>query len=136
MAAGKHKVKPGTTPVTWRSKMRRTALAVGIIVGAASIAPSAAAFEPPADPEDTFTCPNGEFVPGHPGFPGIATGRYGEACSRARAAESLRKLGTILRLWGSSDLSCDDSSLRDTSACLHVRVTLYRHIGDREAATT
>jgi hypothetical protein len=74
MAAGKHKVKPGTTPVTWRPNMRRTALAVGVIVGAASIAPSAAAFEPPEDPEDKFTCPNGEFVPGHPGFPGIATG--------------------------------------------------------------
>jgi hypothetical protein len=54
--------------------MRRTALAAGIIVGTASIAPSASAFEPPADPEDTFTCPSGEPVPGHPGFPGIATG--------------------------------------------------------------
>jgi hypothetical protein len=74
MAAGKHKVKPGTTPMTWRSNMRRTALAAGIIVGTASIAPSASAFEPPADPEDTFTCPSGEPVPGHPGFPGIATG--------------------------------------------------------------
>jgi hypothetical protein len=54
----------------------RTALTAGIIVGAASIgiAPSASAFEPPADPEDKFTCPGGTFVPGHPGFPGIATG--------------------------------------------------------------
>jgi len=74
MAAGKHKVKAGTPPVTWKSNMRRTALAVGIIVGTASIAPSASAFEPPADPEDTFTCHNGQPVPGHPGFPGIATG--------------------------------------------------------------
>jgi hypothetical protein len=55
---------------------RKGALAVGIIVGAASIgiAPSASAFEPPADPEDKFTCPGGTFVPGHPGYPGIATG--------------------------------------------------------------
>jgi hypothetical protein len=74
MAAGKHKVKPGTRPVMCRFTVRRTVLAVGIIVGTASIAPSAAAFEPPADPEDTFTCSNGEPVPGHPGSPGIATG--------------------------------------------------------------
>jgi hypothetical protein len=98
MAAGKHKVKPGTTPVTWRSKMRRTALAVGIIVGAASIAPSAAAFEPPADPEDTFTCPNGEFVPGHPGFPGIATG-VGESVANSGGTG-----GTAAAAWSATTL--------------------------------
>jgi hypothetical protein len=63
-------------PFIWWLKMRRAALAVGIIAAASiGTAPSASAFEPPADPEDKFTCP-GDFVSGHPGFPGIATGTH------------------------------------------------------------
>jgi hypothetical protein len=59
--------------ISW-FKMKRAALAAGIITAASiGIAPSASAFEPPADPEDKFTCP-GDPVSGHPGSPGIATG--------------------------------------------------------------
>ncbi|MHA7297328.1 hypothetical protein [Pseudarthrobacter sp. MDT3-1] len=56
--------------------MRTKALAVGVIVAALSVmfAPSALAFEPSADPQDKFSCPGGNPVAGHPGFPGIVTG--------------------------------------------------------------
>lgn len=55
-----------------RSRSRTLAIA---LAGAATLAfaPPASAFEPPADPQDRFTCPDGP-VPGHPGFPGIVTG--------------------------------------------------------------
>src|SRR5688572_26126298 len=95
MAAGRHKVKPGTTSFMCRFKVRRTALAVGIIVGTASIAPSASAFEPPADPENTFTCHNGEPVPGHPGYPGIATG-VGESFVQSGGTAAAAWSGTTL----------------------------------------
>jgi hypothetical protein len=56
--------------------MTRRALAVGLLIGTATFtfAPSASAFEPPADPQNKFTCPGGDPVAGHPGFPGITTG--------------------------------------------------------------
>jgi hypothetical protein len=50
------------------------AVVTATLVALAMPAGSAWAFEPPADPRDRFTCPGGEPVPGHPGFPGIATG--------------------------------------------------------------
>lgn len=59
------------------AEMRTKALAVGVIVAASSVmfAPSALAFEPSADPKGKFSCPDEQQpVPGHPGFPGIATG--------------------------------------------------------------
>lgn len=56
--------------------MQPRALAVGLVLGAAgaTVGSSASAFEPPSDPRDTFTCVEGQPVPGHPGFPGIVTG--------------------------------------------------------------
>lgn len=57
-------------------KMPRRAIVVGLLTGGLALAPAqaAGAFEPPSDPRDVFTCVGGEPVPGHPGFPGIATG--------------------------------------------------------------
>ena len=57
------------------AKMLRRVVGAGVI-GAGLMLPmaSASAFEPPSDPHNTFACVNGEPVPGHPGFPGIATG--------------------------------------------------------------
>lgn len=56
--------------------MRSKALAVVFITATATLmsAPSALAFEPSADPRGNFNCPDGEPVPGHPGYPGIETG--------------------------------------------------------------
>jgi hypothetical protein len=62
---------------------------------------TASGFEPPADPQDRFTCPGGEPVPGHPGFPGIATGvemsivNSGERAVAAWSAVFNNPTGTI-----------------------------------------
>jgi hypothetical protein len=56
-------------------RTRTRLLVIGATIGFAATAaiPGAAAFEPPADPQNIFTCDGGP-VQGHPGFPGIATG--------------------------------------------------------------
>jgi hypothetical protein len=78
--------------------MRSRELAVvTLLVGASPMmfASNAAAFEPPADPQDKFTCTSEGPVPGHPGFPGIANGvekSFGNSDGNAAAAWS----GTVL----------------------------------------
>ena len=79
-------------------RMRTRALVIGATIGfaAGAMIPGAAAFEPPADPQNTFTCPGGGLpVPGHPGYPGIETGTYKSyfnSGGQAAAAWSATKL--------------------------------------------
>jgi hypothetical protein len=55
-------------------RIRSIVIVAALVLVFAMPAGTASGFEPPADPQDKFTCPGGEPVPGHPGFPGIATG--------------------------------------------------------------
>jgi ABC-type sugar transport system substrate-binding protein len=54
---------------------RRIIVAALAVAGLTIPVSGAAAFEPPSDPQDRFSCVGGvDPVAGHPGFPGIATG--------------------------------------------------------------
>jgi len=77
--------------------MKRSALAAGLMIGAATFAfaPSASAFEPPADPQEKFNCPGDNPVVGHPGFPGIMTGV---------GMSSVQSGGTAAAAWSATTL--------------------------------
>lgn len=70
------------------NQTRNRRFGIGIVVATAALAVgtgNAAAFEPPHDPTDTFTCDGGP-VAGHPGRRGLATAMVHAASTTAWSA--------------------------------------------------